>query len=312
MTTPTKKDLQICKELLGDDIESFEDFQSELTRRSAVLDFLALYNVAKEDKVVERVKHIIHAHEFAEYKPQQWEVYITRLLGRCLRAQSPSHGAVEKERSSFSYKVYIHRDYPELVKILDLHRLISLDWPWYPYGTHAQRYRQDPQLYWRTRGLADPLEVDAMFASWNQFQNQCDRFDRIQMQGSIVKIMYGNPGYLGRRGRWYRSHNHPTYRSFEAYTQFKDWIVAARGFLENDAVFDTQDILAEHDRSDDNHIDRELEANREREAEFLREQVRALAERREAEAAAVEEQEEREETLADSVFANLRERGFLQ
>lgn len=309
--TTTKKSTDISMLVIGDDHESYEAFKQELIRRSVVLDFLALYRVAKEDGLVERVKHIIHAAGFLAHQPKNWEIYLTRLLGRCLRAHNPGYQVVEKERSSFAYSIRLRQNYPELIKVIDMRKIVQLDWPWFPYGSDAAQYRQDPRLYWRTRGLVDPIEVDAMFAAWNQFYDRADGFSRIDMTGNVILVRYGNPGYIGKRYS-YRSYTNPSYYAHEAYTDFKGWIALAQEFIENDAPFDTCDLLSEHDRSDDTQIERELKDNRERQAEFLAERAQKLAAQRQAEAAIAEEQEERETTLSEDLFASLRERGLVE
>ena len=314
MTTTNKKSADISMLVIGDDHESYEAFRQELIRRSVVLDFLALYRIAKEDGLVERVKHFIHASGFLAHKPKNWEIYLTRLLGRCLRAHNPGYQAVEKERNSFAYSVHLRQNFPELVKVIDMRKLVQLDWPWFPYGSRMTRYRQDPRLYWRTRGLVEPTEVDAMFAAWNQFYDRADGFSRIDMTGSVIRVNYGNPGYIGRRYS-YRSYANPSYYAHEAYTDFKGWIALAQEFIENDTPFDTYELLNEHDRSNDSQIESELQDNAERQAEFLVERAQTLAARRRAEAAvagAIEEQEEREITLTEDLFASLRERGLVE
>jgi hypothetical protein len=297
--------------VIGDDHESYEAFKHELIRRSVVLDFLALYRVAKKEGLIERVKHIIHAAGFLAHQPKNWEVYLTRLLGRCLRAHNPGYQAVEKERSSFAYSINLQQNFPELIKVIDMRKVVQLDWPWFPYGSNMSHYRQDPRLYWRTRGLADPIEVDAMFAAWNQFYDRADGFSRIDMSGNVIRVNYGNPGYIGKRYS-YRSYANPSYYAYEAYADFKGWIALAQDFIENDSPFDTCDLLNEHNTNDDNQIERELKENRECQAEFLAGRAQALAARRRAEAAIAEEQEERETTLTEDLFASLRERGLVE
>lgn len=310
MATENKKALDLCGAIVGNEFETYEDFKNELIRRNAVLDFLALYIIAKEDKVVERVKHIIHANKFLDHNPQHWEQYLTRLLGRCLRSHCPGHQAVEKERNSFVYNVYIHRDYPHLKKILDMKKLVSLDYPWYLHGSDMVRYRQDPCLYWRTRGLIEPTEVDAMFAAWNRFSDAAERCDRIQMSGSVIKVSYGFPGYVGQQRRWYRTHNNPAYHTYEAYIHFKNWMRLAEEFVGNDAPFDTFRILNDHNRSDDWRIERELRENAGREMELIRERARAAARRRTEEDAVVN-MVPVETPLATQLIARLRQRGLV-
>jgi hypothetical protein len=308
MTTNNKKSVDISKLVIGNDHESYQSFRDELIRRSVVLDFLALYRVAKEDGLVERVKHIIHASGFLTHDPRHWETYLTRLLGRCLRAHNPGYQAIEKERNSFAYSINLRQNFPELLKVVEMRKLVQLDWPWYPYGGQQMaRYRGDPCLYWRTRGLVEPVEVDAMFAAWNQFYDRADRFSRVDINGDSLRVSYGNPGYMGRR-RYYRSYANPSYFAHQAYLDYKKWIVLAQEFIENDAPFDTCDLLSEHDRGDDSRIEQELQDNAERQIEFLVE--RAAQHRATAEAEI--EAEERETTLGENLMQSLRDRGLVE
>lgn len=307
-----KKDIA---QIIGDN-ESYDEFCNELNRRAAVLDFLALYRVAREDKIVERVKHIIHAKGFLDFKPKQWEMYLTRLLGRCLRHIFAGYQSVEKQRNGFCYTVRPGRggEYDQYRQILDMRRMIEMDWPWYPYGQDMTRYRNDPQLYWRTRGIADPADVDAMFAAWNQFRARVDRHDRCQMQSNGLYINYGSSSYAGHG---YHVVVRPgSYHAYDALLHLKGWMVDADRFLENnDLIFDTAILLQEHNRGNDPQIERELGANREREAEFARERAQALALKRQQEVAIVEaadEQEERELTLGENLFEKLREKGLVE
>ncbi len=304
-----KKDVT---QIIGDS-ESYQEFCNELNRRSAVLDFLALYRVAREDNIVERVKHIIHAKGFLEFEPKQWEMYLTRLLGRCLRHIFDGYQAVEKQRSGFSYTIRPGQgaEYAQYNQILDMRKMIEMDWPWYPYGNNMLRYRNNPQLYWRTRGLADPTDVDAMFAAWNRFRAQVDSHDRCQMQSNGLYLNYGNSAYSSY------SHGVATrlgsYHAHEAFLHLKGWMIDADRFLENNSpIFDIARLLKEHDRGDDPHIEMELEENREREAAFAKERAEALALRREQETAAADEQEERELTLGENLFEKLREKGLVE
>ena len=298
--------------IIGDN-ETYDEFCSELNRKSAVLDFLALYNEAKKDDVVQRVKHIIHATGFRQYKPKQWEMYITRLLGRCLRHIFAGYQAVEKDRNSFGYTISPGRGGdPQYNQILDMCRIVQLDWPWFPYGGDTARYRQNPQLYWKTRGIVDPADVDVLFAEWNNFQNRIDRYDRCQINSGRLNIRYGSSAYR----RWH-SHDSATgtYQAYEAYVHLKSWIVEADLFLERNHIFDTLALLKEHDRSNDPQIERELQENREQEVEIARGRATRLARERarlEVLATVVDEQQERELTLGENLFEKLRERGLVE
>lgn len=332
MTTNRKKDATVIQRLLGNQFETHGDLKNELVRRSAVLDFLALYREAKDDGVVERVKHIIHAKDFLDFKPQYLEVYITRLLGRCLRAHCDGHQIVEKQRNSFRYDIDLRRSRPEMAQIFDMQKIVQLNWPWrlntyYMYGRRnrrAERYNNDPQLYWRTRGLVDPQEVDALYASWNQFKARVDALERVNMDARLT-VNYGNPGYIGRN-RWYRSYTNPSYHSYEAYRDFKEWMRIAEVFLEDDRPFNTYHILDTHDQNEDDEIERMLEENAEREAQFLRERALEMARQRnrdnsidfppeeETEVAHAPEVEEGTtgETLQNRLLAKLREKGLME
>jgi len=337
MTKKHKKDVALIQKLIGNQFETHEDMQNELVRRSAILDFLALYQEARKDGVVERVKHIIHAKDFLKFKPQYLEVYITRLLGRCLRAHIEGHQVVEKERNTFRYNLDIRRSqHAALAQIFDMQSIVQLSWPWhlstyYMYGRNNranERYNDNPQLYWRTRGLVDPSEVDALYAAWNQFKARVDALERVNMglnMSSRLSVNYGNPGYIGRQ-RWYRSYNHASYYAYEAYRDFKEWVVIANEFLENDQPFNVLRILETHDQSDDSQIEDLLKQNAEREAQFLRERALEMARQRSAENSidfppeeeeAVGHEPEVEEgttgnTLKDRFLAKLRERGLME
>lgn len=302
-------------EILGDD-ESYQDFCDELNRRAAVLDFLCLYRVAKEEEVVQRVKHIIHADGFSEFKPKHWEMYLTRLLGRCLRHVFPGYQAVEKQRNSFTYQIYPRRgaNYAQYYQIIDLRKMIDLDWPWYPHGTNAQAYRSNSQLYWRTRGLADPIDVDAMYAAWNQFIARTDKYDRCQIYSNVLSINYGSKAYIRRaHGTNCRL---GSYHAYQAFNHLKGWMEEADRFLENNsAIFDTYRLLEEHDRTEDNRIEEEIRESAREAADIARERAQKLRDERAREAqleTAVEEQQERELTLAENMFENLREKGLVE
>jgi len=331
MTAKNKKDVDLIKQLIGNQFETHEDLRNELVRRNAVLDFLALYQEARKDEVVERVKHIIHARDFLNFKPQYLEVYITRLLGRCLRAHCNGPQAVEKERNSFRYCINMRRTHPQYQQIFDMLNILSLNYPyrlntWYGYGRNNNRnatYNNDPQLYWRTRGLVDPQEVDALYASWNQFKARIDALERVTMDREL-KVNYGNPGYRGRN-RWYTQVT-PSYHSYEAYRDFKEWMRLADKFLENDRPFDTLRILSDHSRDDDDEIEDLLQENQERQAQFLRERAIEMARQRgidnsidyppEPELERGHEPEVEEGTtgltLQNRLLAKLREKGLME
>lgn len=323
--------------LLGNEFETLDDVKKELIRRAAILDFLALYQEARKDDVVERVKHIIHAKDFLEFKPKHLEIYITRLLGRCLRAHCPGHNAVSKERNSFKYSVNVVDQWPQFRQIIDMQKIINLSYPYNPirnyyYGYRGndrmRRYEGNGQLYWRTRGLVDPTSVDAMYAAWNAFSDRVGALERVQMTGwDHVMVHYGNPGFVGRN-RWYKPYNNPSYFSYEAYSEFKQWIEYTKDFVENqeDAI-NTSRILADHDRSDDPQIEEDLQANEHREMEYLRERAREMAaERAGVEVDEIEEEELDEiiyvapeveegttgDTLQNRLYAKLREKGLMR
>lgn len=306
-----KKDITA---IIGDN-ESFDDFCNELNRRSAVLDFLALYAVAKEKDIVQRVKHIIHATGFSQFKPKHWEMYITRLFGRCLRHIFSGYQQVEKQRNSFIYTINMNygEEYAQYGQILGIRKMVELDWPWYVYGHGMERYRNDSQLYWRTRGLADPSDVDAMFAAWNQFLARSDRYDRCQMQGNTLHVNYGSSAY-GHYG--HTNIVRPgTYNAHEAFLHTQGWMVEADQFLEDyNAIFDTYRLLESHTRDADNGIEREIRETEGEAVDIARERAEALALQREQEAAmadAAGEQEERVLSLGESLMENLREKGLI-
>lgn len=332
----TKKSETVIGSLLGGEFETLDDLKKEFVRRSAVLDFLALYQEARKDNLVERVKHVVHAKGFLEFKDQHVEAYITRLLGRCLRAHFPGHGVVEKERNSFKYRVNVRYDYPQFAQIIELMDLVTLAYPWNPvryfhhYGLirgnqqRMQRYQNNGQLYWRTRGLVDPAQVDAMFAAWNQYKARIDTLERIQLTSyrTGIHVHYGNPGFIGRN-RWYRSYSNPSYFAYEAYIDLKEWMRLSHEFLENDRVFETYDILKEHDTDNDDEIEKMLIENEEREAEFLRERAREMARQRnrpdEEEIVELEpympaevEEGTTGEALQNRLLAKLREKGLME
>ena len=325
----SKKDEAIIKRLLGNKFETHEDVKKELVRRSAVLDFLALYQEAKRDKVVDRVKHVVHAEGFLDFKPKHLEIYITRLLGRCLRAHCDGPQIVEKHRNSFAFDVNIRRSHPQYGQILDMQKLVQLNWPWrlstwYGYGnrhTRNTRYNNDPQLYWRTRGLVDPRDVDSMYAAWNAFKARIDALERVDMNERVV-VRYGNPGFIGRN-RWYKPYSNPSYYAYEGYRDFKKWIIIADEFLENDSVFDTYRILSDHDQNGDDDIETMLQENEERQAEFLRERAATMARQRSRDNSIDYPTEEQGhepeveegttgETLQNRLLAKLREKGLME
>jgi hypothetical protein len=331
MSQNSKKDELIIKKLLGNRFETHDDVKKELVRRSAVLDFLALYQEARKDEVVDRVKHVVHAEGFLEFKPKHLEVYITRLLGRCLRAHCEGPQVVEKHRNSFGFDVNIRRSHPQFGQILDMQKLVQLGWPWrlstwYGYGrrhTRNQQYNDDPQRYWRTRGLVDPSAVDSMYGLWNVFKARVDTLERVSMDGRLV-VRYGNPGFIGRN-RWYKPYSNPSYYAYEAYRDFKEWIRIAEQFLENDSAFDTYKILSDHDQNDDDDIETMLEENAEREAQFLRERALEMARQRSRDNSIDYPPEEEEqghapeveegttgETLQNRLLAKLREKGLME
>jgi hypothetical protein len=144
-----------------------------------------------------------------------------------------------------------------------------------------------------------------------------------------LTVNYGNPGFIGRQ-RWYRSYNNPSYHAYEAYRDFKRWMALADEFLENDHAFETFRILETHDQNGDDDIENMLQENEERQLEFLRERARDLAAQRRAENSidfpGVDEDELEEveylpqeveegttgQTLADRLFATLRQKGLVE
>ena len=65
------------------DDDDYRDHLGELCRRSAMLDFLALYKMAAEEEIVGKIQFINQAAGFSNYDPAGWEQYLTRLLGKC-------------------------------------------------------------------------------------------------------------------------------------------------------------------------------------------------------------------------------------
>jgi hypothetical protein len=192
------------------------------------------------------------------------------------------------------------------------------------YNRTNERYNNNPQLYWRTRGLVNPSEVDALYAVWNQFKARVDALERVDMSNRL-SVNYGHPGYIGTRS-WYKSYNRASYYAYEAYRDFKEWIVIANEFLENDQPFNVLRILRTHDQSNDSEIEDLLKQNAEREAQFLRERAQEMARQRSAENSIDFPPEEEEvvghepeveegttgDTLKDRFLAKLRERGLME
>ena len=88
-----------------DDSKQYKSYVRELSRRAAMLDFLALYKMAEEEEIVGKIQFLNQADGFHQHKPQGWETYLTRLLGRCLRHHVTEPGAVVKRRNNMIYAI---------------------------------------------------------------------------------------------------------------------------------------------------------------------------------------------------------------
>jgi hypothetical protein len=199
----------------------------ELSRRGAMLDFLALYMTAAEDNIVGKIQFINQASGFSNYDPAGWEQYLTRLLGKCLRHHIAEPGAVTKQRRNMIYRIE-YRD-TMFSDIKKFHNIMTFDsWPRPDNELWRQMNRSAPD-YWKATELFTDHHAlfDALHIWWSVFHTAVQALECIGISPWYgVEVRYGNP--------MYRQHYRSTsgrYRAYEAYRDFKALIELWDNFL---------------------------------------------------------------------------------
>ena len=200
-----------------DGSDEYKDYLSELSRRSAMLDFLALYRLAAEEEIVGKIQFINQASGFSEYDPAGWEQYLTRLLGKCLRHHVSEPGAVTKQRRNMIYRIeYRDTIFEDLKKIQNVFTFQS--WP-YPDNDLWREVNKNALVYWKRTPLFEGHEAlfDALYMWWTLFWNAVSSLNTIGMSPWYgVEVRYGNPMHR----QYYRT-QYGRYRTYEAYKDFK-------------------------------------------------------------------------------------------
>ncbi|MCK5317587.1 MAG: hypothetical protein KAJ55_06710 [Anaerolineales bacterium] len=200
-----------------DGSSEYRDYLYELSRRSAMLDFLALYKLAAEEEIVGKIQFINQASGFSEYDPSGWEQYLTRLLGKCIRHHVPEPNAVSKQRRNMIYRVEYR--YTMFEDLKQFHNLMTLEtWP-RPDNNLWREVNHNAPAYWKRTELFEGHEelFDALHMWWSVFYNSIQGLECIGLSPWYgIEVRYGTPMYR----QYYRS-SVGRYRTYEAYRDFK-------------------------------------------------------------------------------------------
>ena len=213
-----------------DNSPQYKLYIRELTRRSAMLDFLALYTMAAQEDIVGKIQFVNQANGFSAYQAAGWETYLTRLLGRCIRHHVPETGAVVKRRRDLVYVV----DYRDtfLNNIIQIDKVLRLDWPHRPNSTLYREAGHNAKEYWKRSVLFEdhPEVVDAVYLWRDMFNTAVNNLQRVGIspwQG--LEVRYGQP-----MSSWYYGINYGRYHAAEAYKEFLRFLELADEFLAHD------------------------------------------------------------------------------
>jgi len=246
------------------EIAESEDFTThvyEVTRRMAILDFLGLYEQARQDGIIGRIKYITQSTGFNEYEPQGWEVYITRLLGRCLRYWIPYSSVIEKQRNRMCYNLYTSR-IPEFAEMAQLENVLTCRGNYHPHYRIWRAANNNAREYWRTRESIDSEMVDALYRWYDTFRGGLSGFSRVRVgQWPGCTIDYGQAQYRGSYYRGYGMRHRATtfgrYNSSESYMEFKDLLTIIGSLHQHPEMFEMLDTLAAYDVADEQRQARE-------------------------------------------------------
>lgn len=210
-----------------DGSDAYRNYMYELSRRSAMLDFMALYMVAAEDKIVGKIQFLNQAAGFSKYDPAGWEQYLTRLLGKCLRHYVPEMGAVSKQRRNMIYRItYRYTMFDDLKKF---HNIMTFDsWPRPDNDLWREVNRSAPE-YWRRTELFEGHEAlfNALHTWWSVFHTAVQGLECIGFSPWYgIEVRYGNPMFR----QYYRATS-GRYRTYEAYRDFKALVELWDNFL---------------------------------------------------------------------------------
>ena len=238
-------------------IAESEDYTShvqEVTRRMAILDFLGLYEQARQDGIIGRIKYITQSTGFNEYDPQGWEVYITRLLGRCLRYWIPYSGVIEKQRNRMCYNLFTAQ-IPEFAGMAQLENVLTCRGQYHPHYRIWRAANNNAREYWRTREGIDAETVDTLYRWYDTFRGGVSGFSRVRVgQWPGCTIDYGQAQY---RGSYYHGYRHRPattfgrYNSSESYMEFKDLLTTIGSLYQYPEMFEMLEILAAYDVADE-------------------------------------------------------------
>ena len=235
-------------------IANSEDFTShvkEVTRRMAVLDFLGLYEQARQDGIIGRIKYITQSSGFNEYDPQGWEVYITRLLGRCLRYWIPYSGVIEKQRNRMCYNLHTAQ-IPEFAGMAQLENVLTCRGNYHPHYRIWRAANNNAREYWRTREDIDAEMVDALYLWYDTFRGGISGLSRVRVGGwPGCTIDYGQATYRGGYYYGYRRTTFGRYNSSESYMEFKDLLTTIGSLYQHQEMFEMLETLAAHDVLDE-------------------------------------------------------------
>ena len=281
-----------------DDSVQYKNYVQELSRRAAMLDFLALYKMAEEEEIVGKIQFLNQADGFHQRKPQGWETYLTRLLGRCLRHHITEPGAVVKRRNNMIYAVDRRNDIFEPVTNID--KVLRCEHPFQPNYTRYREVGNSPGDYWRTSTLFEdsPTLYDDMSLWYSLFSGSIDLLQRVNLQSWYgVEIRYGQAmsySYYGMR--------HGNYHTAEAYREFITLLGLIDGLLGHEdymrIIFLMQNYDHHRDTANARTPDRRI-----RQTRILRERIAQHTPH--VDAAVTQDRTE----LRDNFMERLRERG---
>lgn len=245
-------------------IANSEDFSShvnEVTRRMAVLDFLGLYEQARQDGIIGRIKYITQSAGFSDYEPKGWEIYITRLLGRCLRYWIPYSGVIEKQRNRMAYQLFTS-NIPEFHQVARVQSILTCQGQYHPHYRLYRAANNSPREYWRTREGMDAEVIDTLYRWYDMYRGRIDALTRIRVgHWPGATIDYGQPLY-GGGSYYYRYRQTQTrtvgrYNSSESYMEFKQLLEIVGSLHQDPEMFEMLEILANYDVRDEQRRERD-------------------------------------------------------
>lgn len=213
-----------------DNKKEYKDYLSELSRRSAMLDFLALYKMAAEEEIVGKIQFVNQAKGFSSYDPAGWEQYLTRLLGKCLRHHITETGAITKQRRNMIYEIDTNRTDLEDYEKFD--RLFQMRYSWNRNNTLWEQADRNPSQYWKLTPLFEGHEktFDALRSRWTVLKNAMEGLSQVGLSGwRGIQVRYGTPMH-----RTYYRNTYGRYQAAEAYRDFKAFLSIWWQFLEEE------------------------------------------------------------------------------